>query len=94
MLSACNTCCDIRISFRFKRQKPFATGNISTPVLCFRYYTPFYSVRQENSRKRRCQVVVGKNEQLKKWVAQLPVGVKGKMNGVPPLTPTDICAAR
>ena len=40
----------------------------------------------------RCQVVVGKNEQLKKWVAQLPVGVKGEVNGMPPLTPTDICA--
>lgn len=27
-----------------------------------------------------------------KQVAQLPVGVKGKVNGIPPLTPTDICA--
>ena len=31
-------------------------------------------------------------EQLKKWVAQLPVCVKGEVNGMPPLTHTDICA--
>ena len=40
----------------------------------------------------RCQVVVGFFNS--KMVAHLPVGIKGKMNGVPPLTPTDICAVR
>lgn len=50
------------------------------------------AIKQVPNLVRRCQVVVGKNEQLKKWVAQLPVGVKGEVNGMPPLTPTDICA--